>query len=379
MATVTQASGGSFFSEPTEASKVKAEIISKFFSGWATVISRTTRGRKIAYVDLFAGRGRYDDDDGTPSTPLLVLERAIRDPVVSQMLVTIFNDRDHAAALKAQIAALPGIDNLKYPPTVRSMEVAKETALLFNNIKLVPTLAFIDPWGYRGLTRELIQALLKDWGCDCVFFFNYNRINMGITNQAVSEHMKAIFGPAWLADLRAGVPLLRPALRERVIVGALKRGLKQLGGEYVLPFRFLRMDGRTSHYLVFVSKAFRGCHIMRNVMAGESSQHDVDGVASFEYDPRLAIQPALGLREGARLGKLKEKIIEEGTGKKLTVESLYEWHSRDALFTFSNYQEALRQLEVEGGRVAITRLSNRRVWRGKPTMPEGAHVTIPKP
>lgn len=47
---------------------------------------------KIAYLDLFAGPGRYKD--GTKSTPLLILEKAIQDDAMSQMLVTIFNDRD---------------------------------------------------------------------------------------------------------------------------------------------------------------------------------------------------------------------------------------------------------------------------------------------
>ena len=72
-----------------------------------------------------------------------------------------------------------------------------------------------------------------------------------------------------------------------------------------MPFRFKMADAdRTSHYLVFVSKKFLGYEIMRGVMANASSTK-VDGVASFEYDPRpplLLIDgrsvEALRLREG---------------------------------------------------------------------------------
>jgi hypothetical protein len=42
--------------------------------------------------------------------------------------------------------------------------------------------------------------------------------------------MEALFGPAWLANLREAVPGLRPPRRERLTLSALKRGLKQVGG-----------------------------------------------------------------------------------------------------------------------------------------------------
>jgi len=361
-----------FFRESTEASRVKAEILAKYFSAWAMVISRSTRGEKIAYVDLFAGRGRYGD--GTPSTPLLVLERAIRDPTVRDMLVSIFNDRDHAATLRAEIDALPGIETLKHRPLVDDMDVSEQTAEIFRTISLLPTLTFIDPWGYRRLSRELIQALLKDWGCDCVFFLNYNRINMGLTNKKVAKHMESIFGPGWLGELRLEIRGLGPTRRERIVLRALREGLRQLGGDYVRPFRFLRANGRTSHYLVFVTKGFKGVEIMRDVMAGMSSS-DVDGVASFAYDPRPINQ--LEFPSPSPLDRLKAKIIDDFAGAALTVRLLFERHSGDGRFTFKNYQEALRRLEADGA-VTIGRPSPRRFYAGKATMPEGARVTIPR-
>jgi len=42
------------------------------------------------------------------------------------------------------------------------------------------------------------------WGCDCVFFFNYNRINAGINNPGVKKHMDALFGEE-RADALGGV------------------------------------------------------------------------------------------------------------------------------------------------------------------------------
>jgi three-Cys-motif partner protein len=360
-----------FFSRQTEASRIKAEIIAKYFPGWVTVLKSWAKN-KMAYIDLYAGRGRFDD--GTESTPLLVLRHAIADPMVSKMLVTIFNDKDHADTLRAEIDALPGIEKLKYKPVVYANAVGDDTANVFETKTLVPTLALLDPFGYKGLTRDLIHSLLKDYGCDLIFFFNYNRINMGITNKKVGKHMEALFGPAWLANLRDAVPGLRPLQRQRVILAALKRGLKEIGAEYIRPFRFLKANGRMSHCLIFVTKEFKGVEIMRDVMAGMSSRTE-DGVASFTYDPR-PVNPAQ-LQLPARpspLDRLQTSLLHDLADETLTVRAIFEQHSGDSRFTFKNYQEALRRLE---GRVTVVRPSGRMTHNGRPTMPPAAIVTFP--
>jgi len=84
----------SFFEESREQSRVKSAIVAKYFEAWARVIIgaqnryRRNDDHRIAYIDLFAGPGRFSD--GTTSTPLLVLEKAIQDEVMRQRLVTIF-------------------------------------------------------------------------------------------------------------------------------------------------------------------------------------------------------------------------------------------------------------------------------------------------
>ena len=95
-----------FFDESKEQSLVKATIVSKYFCAWAKVLISQVknRGKKLAYIDLFAGPGRYKD--GSKSTPVLVLETAIANEDMRQMLVTIFNDSnpEHAESLKKAIS-----------------------------------------------------------------------------------------------------------------------------------------------------------------------------------------------------------------------------------------------------------------------------------
>jgi three-Cys-motif partner protein len=150
-----------FFTEPRENSKIKATIIAKYFLVWAKIIGK--HAEKIAYIDLFAGPGRYKDD--TRSTPLLVLESAIADPMLRDRLVAVFNDAEpeNAASLTEEIRKLPGLDTLKVKPIVDNESVGDDTANALAKMSLIPTLCFFDPFGYKGLSLKLINAVLKDW------------------------------------------------------------------------------------------------------------------------------------------------------------------------------------------------------------------------
>jgi hypothetical protein len=61
-----------FFTEQKEQSLIKARIVEKYFWVWANVVIPTAKqispkNPRIAYIDLFAGPGRYED--GSKSTP----------------------------------------------------------------------------------------------------------------------------------------------------------------------------------------------------------------------------------------------------------------------------------------------------------------------
>ena len=137
----------SFFDESSEQSQIKAQIVSKYFWAWANVITSSEYVDRIAYIDLFAGPGRYKD--GTKSTSLLILEKAIADPKMSKMLVTMFNDKDTEAisSLECEIKEMEGIEKLKFEPDVYNESVGEEIVQMFEEMSLVPTLIFVDSLG----------------------------------------------------------------------------------------------------------------------------------------------------------------------------------------------------------------------------------------
>ncbi|MEQ9000253.1 MAG: three-Cys-motif partner protein TcmP [Coleofasciculus sp. B1-GNL1-01] len=371
----------SFFDEQKEQSLVKARIVEKYFWAWAKVIigflkqkeqkqKSKSKKLKLAYIDLFAGPGRYQD--GSESTPLRVLETAIREPDFRERLITLFNDADanNTQSLQNNIQSIHNINKLKNKPIVINHEIGEEIVQRFEQVKLVPTLFFVDPWGYKGLSLQLINSVVKNWGCDCIFFFNYNRINMGLGNDAVKNHINALFGEERASELREKLQILKPANKEIAIVEEICEALKDMGGEYVLPFRFRHENGnRTSHHLIFVSKHVRGYEIMKEIMAKESSTTE-QGVPSFEYNPATKFQPLL-FELSRPLDELTDMLLDEFAGQTMTMIEVYQRHHIGKGYIKKNYKDALLKLEAKG---KITAEPSK---RRKNTFADTVRVTFP--
>jgi hypothetical protein len=259
-------------------------------------------------------------------------------------------------------------------------EVDQELADHLLSVSLVPSLFFIDPWGYRGLSRQLIDAAVKDWGCDCIFFFNYRRINAGLSNKFFQQRMAAIFGDDLATSLGARLAGLSPDDRELTIVEQFSQILASgAGGErrYVLPFRFRTESGaRTSHHLIFVSKHFLGYDIMKEIMAGESSTEH-QGIPSFEYSPADARYPTL-FSLNQPFDSLHEQLIARFAGRCLPVVKIYEEHSPGTPYIRANYKQALVRLEADD-RVTMNPPVDRRPMRkGLRTCSDKVLVRFPK-
>lgn len=364
-----------FFDETSQQSIVKTKLVSKYFWSWAKVMianykRKVDKRGNIAYIDLFAGPGRYKD--GTASTPLLVLQQAITDPEMRRRLVTIFNDKDenHSHSLEQAIQSLPNVETLQHAPKVMNHEVGDNIVMMFEQMHMIPTFFFVDPWGYKGLSLRLINAVLKNWGSDCIFFFNYNRINMGLNNKAVEDHMNALFGKERADELRERLQQLSPQERELTIVEELSQALKGSERRYVLPFRFRTDEGtRTSHHLIFVSKHPLGYGIMKDIMARESSK-ETQGVPSFEYNPADERQQLL-FELSRPLDDLGGMLLSTFAGRTLSMQQIYGEHNVNTPYIKRNYKDALLQLEKEG------KIEAYKAKRRKGTFADDVLVTFP--
>jgi three-Cys-motif partner protein len=361
-----------FFDSPSDPSKVKFEIVRKYFWSWAKIIAPRVRGN-IAYIDLFSGKGVYDD--GSKSIPVLIIESALRDVLIKDKLLAIFNDSnsEHTESLDAAIKRIPDISQLKQKPIILNEKIGDEFGEIFKEMNIIPSLLFVDPWGYKGITLELLKAVLKDWGCDCIFFFNYNRINMCITNPILHPRINIIFGRKRAETMKKKVRLLKPRKREECIINNLKEALKEIGGEYFLTFKFKDINGsKTSHFLIFVSKSPLAYSIMKEIMAKQSSYY-VQGVPSYIYTPN---PPYLNntLFPPEPLKELEAELLVKYAGKSISFRELFENHNLDKPYIKKNYKQVLLKIESENKVKTDPSKENRR----KNTMGEKVIIIFPK-
>ena len=99
----------------------------------------------------------------------------------------------------------------------------------------MPTLLFADPWGYKGLSLNLIQAFIGGRGSDCILFFNYNRISAGLGYHGFDVPLDKVFGHARANALRMKIKGLVPHQREDTIVNEMMLALKEIGAKRTRP------------------------------------------------------------------------------------------------------------------------------------------------
>jgi three-Cys-motif partner protein len=372
--------GNEFFDEQLPGSKIKSQIVESYFWKWAKVMIHRVKpfGKKIGYLDFFCGPGKYDDD--SISTPLLILKAAVNNPDMAEMLVSVFNDKDpdNVEKLKAEVLQMEGFEKLKHKPTFMKNIVGNEIVEELKKVELVPSLIFIDPCGYKGLSLDLIASVIKDWGCDCIFFFNYNRINAAINNPVMETNVKAIFGDETLEYLRTKTKKLNPDQREKLLLETFTSELKKVKGDYSISFKFYSEDGsKTSHFIFFVSKHPLAYSLMKQTMADNCDTRGA--VPTYEYNPMAVVrssQTTLFGDDNFEILKLADNLVDLYKGKTMTRKQIYEGHHIDKPYIENNYKEALLILEQNGKVITNPPFEKRRKYQGKPTLGENVILTF---
>lgn len=351
-----------FFSSPLEQSKIKSQIVSKYFDAWSRIIG--SESQKIRYIDLFAGRGYYEDK--TESTPLLILKKAIENLNMRGKLITEFNDKklNHVEFLTQAVERFDGIGLLKYYPEISNMVVSKEIIEKYDTENQIPSFFFLDPFGYKGVSLDLIKISIKGWASECILFFNYKRINMDLRKRFVDENINELFGKERADRLRSTILRMSPYQREETIIQEFCAALNEMGGDYTLPFCFRdRKQDRTSHYLIHASKHHLGYGLMKEIMDGYSIKDD-DGVPTFTFDPK----GQLTLNFNQSLKQLAEQLLQHFKGKTIKVKDIYEQHQGKTRFVKRNYKDALIMLEKKDRIKVDVPINERRIIKGKITL-----------
>lgn len=239
---------------PDEGTQAKIKIVSYYFGIYFNIIEgvRTQCFKKygwkskIKYIDLFAGKGKFDD--GSKSVPIRILE--IIDKKEIDNISLIFNDLNHTEEL---------ITNIKNNPITKkhinkcsfTSDNAKDIDIesLINKSDIV--LSFIDPSGYLRVDPKTIACLTKNMFSDCLFFLNINNFFMRIDVENERQNMIKLFGTETKLDEMIRLIKMdngkRRAEKEVVLVNEILTSLKSESVEelYFLPF-FIRYSSENT-------------------------------------------------------------------------------------------------------------------------------------
>lgn len=185
-----------FFEKLRDQSEIKAEILTEYFKAWASIMLIAIRRKpdQLLYIDLYSGPGYFTET--IPSTPIKIIEAISENPVFRSKIKTVFNDvcPKTISNLEEKVNSLPFYKDLRLKPKFFNEEA--NSGLLqriLQENKNTPTLTFLDPFGYKGISMDICKNALENWGSDLFLMFNFNRIRMGLKNPNVEHLMKKIF------------------------------------------------------------------------------------------------------------------------------------------------------------------------------------------
>ncbi len=356
------------------ASKIKTEIVVKYFKPWLDILAR--RAPKVGYVDLFCGPGKFVNEAGQefPSTPLRILDLVAQHPELTSTLYLHFNDAEarHAASLRTAMEAHPAWPLICRRVTISSQRVSAETVRSW--IQPYPALYFLDPFGYGGFTFEDLDTIVRQHGNDLLFFLNYNRFNPELNHQnpLIRRQPETLLGTTSYEALQHSLQAAATSSQRQAIITDHIWSQLERGGapqHYVVPFEFKFSDrDRTSHYIVFVSKNANARKIIREVMAGLRTDR---AGGSFEFNPH-ALQG--GLFDGHfRLGDELHRMF---AGRTLAVQDVIAGHDRAfprSPYVEKDYKSTLKQLR-DRDYLTVIKPDGKAVPRNQ--MPDTALVTF---
>lgn len=332
-----------FYQNLTFNSKMKIAIVSKYYVKWAKIL--LTKYNHIAYIDLFAGAGKYDD--GELGTALSIIEEIIKDKEQLKCVETIFNDKHKKSIEKLSgcVDSYCKLYDFSFYPKFFSEQVCDNNIDVLLTNANVPSLLFLDPWGYKGLSLDTIKRGIENRGCDCFFFFNYDAIirSLGDNNEHLLDNLMLLFGNDAIC-LNEMVRDKDPYLKNEAIISKFEEKVRNLIPEvYVSTFKFYSdKSNKVSHYLFHVTKHERGFEAFKQVI--KQLNKDDNGFPMYEYDPKVADSPIL-LATTDNLEKLAHDLHCYYKGQVMGVKHIFEDYVAKSLFLPSDARKSLMYLE----------------------------------
>lgn len=297
--------------------QAKHEILTRYLDAWFPILA--SWNTRVLFIDGFAGPGAYAD--GQAGSPLLAIGSARKRATIlgDSTVMFLFNefDKKRYAELDARTDELDTDLPQNFHIHLRNLEfrqLASEIIEGRGDGRLVPTFAFVDPFGWSGVPLELIANLTRDKRSELFILFSYNSLNRWIGHPDQQENMQELFG---CEDYRQAEGLT-PADRKRFLAALYERQLRTVGKfDYVSQFEMIEKNGRTSYFLYHCTRSIKGLEVMRSAMWA------IDQQSGCQFSDQVAgLEP---LFDGPLTFDLEERLLGQFAGQRVPIRTVQEF------------------------------------------------------
>ena len=287
--------------------RAKHQVLAAYLAAWIPVMGQqalkvaglSREPPRLLVVDGFAGPGRYDK--GEEGSPLIML-RSLLDhrsfSVLSRVqFIYLFIEQDarRFAYLKDQVndLALPSnvdvrMEHGAFEDSFGTLVAAAKGA----NKVLIPTFAFIDPFGYSTASMSLAGKFLDFPRSEALFFLPLSYIHRFVGRAGQEDALTNLFNTdRW----REAIPLNGDE-RRAFLLDLFEEQLRRQGQvRHVTSFALRTSDGN-DYRLVFATGHPRGLELMKNAMWSVDSVRGTSYVAHTETGQQVLFQTNVDTR-----------------------------------------------------------------------------------
>lgn len=294
----------------------KHKILRGYLDAWIPIMSRWEK--RLLLIDGFAGPGRYAG--GEVGSPLLMLSalldhrEAVRMRSTSFSFLFIEQDAGRAAHLEEEIEALKPLPaNVKVlgPYNANFSDVMGDLLRDKQGKQLIPTFAFLDPFGYKDTAVGLTGQILHFPKCEVLIYVPLYNIARFVGEPGQEPVLNGLYGSdAWkVARDVEGFEAKQDVLHD-LFAAALRTH-----ATYVRSFEMLGKTTNSGYHLFFGTSNDQGLRQMKTAMWKADPEHGLLFKDStnrgqsvlFEWGPDLS--PLLGMLQ-AEFGN-RQFTIEE--------------------------------------------------------------------
>lgn len=256
----------------------KHRVLRAYLDAWVPVMAQQALKMRhqmvgeprLLLVDGFAGPGRYAT--GEPGSPLIMLDAVLSHSAFARLndvqfiFLFIEHDRRRIDRLRQEVAGLGTL-----PANVAVHIEPGEFETTFGAVidgatgpgrRLVPTFAFIDPFGYSSASMSLTGRLLDFPRCETLVFLPLSFVHRFVGRDGQEAALTSLFG---CEDWRQAIEL-SGAARSAFLLELFERQLAGHDGvEHVRSFQLRTQDGN-DYRLVFGLGHRKGLEIAKDAM-----------------------------------------------------------------------------------------------------------------